>query len=128
MMSIKLDWDKLRKVHKNLSELPTLNNDTNIIFVMIMADQKARKSLVKFKDFMNFMWSLSENPDYQVLTLVVQDEEGRVLYRHKTLTTGNEEVPTGGNVNVLAHWGALTQPEKDTYIRMLEAQIQAYEQ
>jgi hypothetical protein len=128
MMSIKLDWDKLRRVHQHLAALPTLNNETNIIFVMIMADQKARKSLVKFKDFMNFMWSLSENPDYQVLTLVVQDEEGRVLYRHKTLTSGNEEVPSGGNVNVIAHWGALTQPEKDTYIRMLEAQIQAYEQ
>lgn len=127
MMSIKLDWDRLRTVHKNLTEWPTLTAETNIIFVMIMADQKARKSIVKFKDFMNFLWSLSENPDYQVLTLIVQDEDGRVLYRHKTLTAGNEEIPTGGNSNVIAHWGALTQPEKDTYIRLLVAQIQGHD-
>ena len=128
MMNIRLDWDKLRQIQKDLSELPTLTDETEIIFVMVMSDHKAQKSIVKFKDFMNFLWALSENTSYTVLTLIVQDKEGRVLYRHKTLTAGNEEIPVGGNVHVLTHWGALTQSEKDTYIRLIEAQIQAYEQ
>lgn len=126
-MSIKLDWDKLREVHKNLSQSFNLTEETNIVFVMIMDDRKARKSIVKFKDFMRFLWSLSENPDYHVLRLVVQDEDGRILYRHKTLTAGNEEIPTGGNSNVITHWGALTQHEKDTYLRLIEAQIQGHD-
>jgi hypothetical protein len=127
MMSIKLDWDKLRAIHKNLSELPTLHDETEIIFVMIMADKSAKKSIVKFKDFLSFLWSLSENPDYQILTLVVQDKEGRILYRHKTLTAGNEEIPVGGSGSVITHWGSLTQTEKDTYVRLLIAQIEGYE-
>ena len=127
MMSMKLNWDKLCKVHKSLQERQTLNDETTIIFVMITADQRARKAVVKFKEFLNFIWGLSENIEYNVIALVVQDEEGRVLYHHKSLTAGNEEIPTGGNSNVISHWGALTPEEKETYIRLLESQFQAYE-
>lgn len=127
MMSMKMDWDKLRKIHKNLQETSTLEDETTIIFVMIMSDQKAKKAVIKFKDFLNFLWSLSENTEYKVLALVVQDEEGRILYRHKSLTAGNEEIPTGGNSNVISHWNALTDEEKDTYLRLIESQVQAHE-
>jgi len=127
MMNIRLDWGKIRAVQQRLTELPTLTAETEIVFVMIMSDGKARKSIVKFKDFLNFLWSISENTRYNVLTLVVQDKEGRILYRHKTLTAGNEEVPVGGNSNVIKQWGTLTQDEKDTYTRLLVAQINGFE-
>ena len=128
MMSIRVDWDKLRKVQEDLSELPTITDTTEVMFIMIMADQSSRKSVVKFKDFLTFFWSLSENPHYNVLTLVVQDKEGRVLYRHKPLTPGNEEIPLGGNANVITHWKTLTRAEKDMYLNLMVAQIQGYEQ
>jgi hypothetical protein len=127
MMNIRLDWAKLRETYEKLSERPTLTDDSNIVFIMIMSDKKAKKSIIKFKDFMKFLWALSENTEFNVLNLVVQDEEGRILYRHKTLTAGNESIPIGGNSNVITHWNTLTQDEKDTYITLIEAQIQGYD-
>lgn len=126
-MSMRVDWERLRKVQKNLSELPSLTDETNIVFIIITSDKKARRSLIKFKDFMNFLWAVSENKDYTVATLLVQDEEGRVLYRHKNLNAAFEEIPIGGNTGVVEHWNALSQSERDTYIRILESQIKGYE-
>ena len=36
MMSIRVDWDKLRKVQEDLSELPTITDTTEVMFIMIM--------------------------------------------------------------------------------------------
>jgi hypothetical protein len=126
MMSIKLDWDTLRKKEKELSESANLLADSDIVFIIILSNRTARKSVVKFKDFLNFFWTLSENDELDIATLVVQDTEGRVLYRHKTITAGEEEIPIGGT-NIIAQWSALTQNEKDIYMRLLESQIQGYE-
>lgn len=126
-MSIRLNWKKLCAIHKDLSESSVLTDETKVIFIMVMSNKKSQKSVIKFKDFMNFMWALSENQNGQVINLVAKDEEGRILYRYKTLTAGNEEIPIGGNDNVVVHWSALNQHEKDTYIKLLEAQINGHE-
>jgi len=127
MMNINVDWDKLKAIEKHLSENATLTPETEIIFVMIMNDGSPKKSIVKFKDFLNFFWALSENSQYSIVTLVVQDKEGRILYRHKQVTPGNEEIPVGGNAGVFRQWATLTPEEKDTYIRLLIAQFDGYE-
>ncbi len=127
MMSLKLDWDKLRAVHEQLTQHPGLTEETEIVFVMIVSDGTAKKSVIKFKDFLNFFWVISENPNYSILTVVVQDKEGRILYRHKRVTVGNEEIPVGGHSNVILQWGTLTPEEKDMYLTILVAQIQGYE-
>ena len=126
-MNINVDWDKLRKVERHLNETATLTEETEIVFVMIMSDGSPKKSVVKFKDFLNFFWALSDNANYNVITLVVQDKEGRILYRHKQLTTGNEEIPVGGNAGLFAQWATLTPQEKETYTRLCIAQIDGYE-
>jgi hypothetical protein len=128
MMSMKVDWDKLRKVQEELSRLPSITDETEIVFVMIMADQSAKKAVVKFKDFLGFFWTISENAAYRVVTLVVQDKEGRILYRHRSLNAAGEEIPVGGNSQVLLQWNTLSREEKDTYLRLLEAQINGYPQ
>ena len=127
MMSIRFDWEKLRAIHKDLSELPTLTNETKIVFTIVMSDYKQVKSTIKFKDFLVFLWALSDNPDRSVITLIAQDTEGRILYRHKTQTAGDEEIPVGGNENVVVHWNALPQSAKDTYIRLMVSQINGHE-
>ena len=127
MMSINVDWDKLRAIEKHLSEATPLMPETEIIFVMIMGDGTPKKSIIKFKDFLNFFWSISENTNYNVITLVVQDKEGRILYRHKQMTAGNEEIPAGGNAGVFYQWATLTPEEKTTYVRLMVAQINGYE-
>ena len=127
-MSLNLDWDKLRIVHKDLEQRDGLSGETDIIFLLVLANGQGKKSVIKFKDFMKFLWSVEENKKLLVRTLVVQDKEGRVLYRHKQRTNGNEEIPDGGHASVIQHWGAYTDNEKDIYLRILMAQIQGYEQ
>lgn len=127
-MMININWENLRTVHEELIDSGNLKDDSDIVFTMILSDGKAKKSIVKFKDFMSVFWAISENKDFSVLTLVVQDKEGRILYRHKQLTQGNEEIPDGGNAGVVQNWNALTEDEKSTYMRMLIAQIEGYEQ
>lgn len=124
---INIDWEELRSVYQDLVDKGNMTDDTEIVFVMVNDDGKAKKNIVKFKNFMSVFWSLSENKDYYVLTLVVQDKDGRILYRHKQRTSGNEEIPDGGNANVIQHWSALTPEEKETYMRLLIAQIEGYE-
>lgn len=126
-MSIKLNWEKICAVYKDLSKSSVLTDNTKIIFIMVMDDRTSQKHQVKFKDFMSFLWATSENPNKRVVNFVVKDEEGRILYRYKTLTNGNEEIPIGGNENVVVHWSALNQLEKDTYIRLLVSQIEGYD-
>lgn len=127
-MSIRLDWEKLKKIHSDLTNDKVLKKETDLVFIMVLHDGSVRKSIVKFKDFLNFFWDLADNPNIYISALVVQDKEGRTLYRHKLLTAGMEEIPNGGNINVVLNWVALTAPEKETYLKLLIAQIQSYEQ
>lgn len=126
-MSLNLDWNRLRRVHKDLEEHGDLSAETDITFLFVLTNGQGKKSVVKFKDFMKFLWSVEENANFTVSTLVVQDKEGRVLYRHKQRTNGDEEIPDGGHTGVITHWSAYTPHEKDIYLRILIAQIQGYE-
>lgn len=125
-MSIKLDWERLRKIYTNLVD-NGIDPEAELLFLLILNDGSVKKANVKFKGFMGFFWDMSENTTWHVIGISVQDKEGRVLYRHRQITSGNEEIPIGGNVNVLQHWVALTPEEKETYMRLLIAQIQGYE-
>ena len=127
-MSINVDWEKLRGVYQELVANSGLTDETDIVFIMVLTNGKAKKSIVKFKDFMAFFWAISESKELSVLTLVAQDKDGRILYRYKQRTNGDEEVPDGGHSSVIQNWSALTQTEKETYLIMLLAQIQGYEQ
>jgi hypothetical protein len=127
MMSLKIDWEKLRWVQRELAEYGGLTDEAEVIFLMILKNGKSKKTTIKFGEFLNFFWILSENKELNILTLVVQDDEGRVLYRHKQRNKCDEEIPIGGNTNVVQHWAALTSGEKETYLQMLIAQIQSYE-
>ena len=126
-MAINVDWEKLRNVQKYLSENSGLTPETEITFIMILKSGSAKKSQIKFKDFLSLFWAISDNNDYVVANIVVQDIEGRILYRHREITNGNEEVPDGGNTNVVTLWNTLTDDEKDTYLQILIAQINGYE-
>jgi hypothetical protein len=126
-MAINVDWEKLRNVQKYLSENSDLTPETEITFIMILKSGSAKKSQIKFKDFLSLFWAISDNNDYVVANIVVQDKEGRILYRHREITKCNEEVPDGGNASIVTHWNTLTDDEKDTYLQILIAQINGYE-
>lgn len=126
-MMIKVDWEKLKQVHQNLIKQEELNDNTDIIFIMITKDGKAKKSIIKFKDFMSFFWLLSENKEFSILTLVIQDKTGRILYRHKQYNTSNEEIPDGGNGVIVQNWNNLTEQNKELFMRLMISQIEGYE-
>lgn len=121
MMNI--NWEELRSAHNNLVD-GGMEENAEITFLMMLSSGKAKKSTVKFKDFMPVFWALSENKDINIITLVVQDKDGKIIYRHKQRTKCGEQIPDGGNANVIQNWGALTAKEKDMYIRLLISQIQ----
>jgi len=123
---IKIDWEKLKSIHQHLVDSQIIEPDMDVIFAMVLSDGTVKRSAIKFKDFLSFFWSISEKPQFDIVALVAQDKEGRILYRHRQLR-GNEEIPTGGNANVIIHWDALTPEEKETYIRLMVSQINAYE-
>lgn len=126
-MSIKIDWEVLTQTHKKLAEGTELEDNSEITFVVVLKDKTVKKIFIPFKEFLSFIWSIANNSHYNIVTLVAQDSKGRILYRHKQLNSSNEEIPVGGDADVLIHWSALTDEEKDMYIRITIAQINAYE-
>jgi hypothetical protein len=127
MMSMNVDWEQLKAIHKHLATNTHLTDDTDIIFIMILHDGSIKRSVVKFKDFLKCFWTIADNKDYFVTTLVVQDNQGRVIYRHKQVTNGNEKIPIGGNSHIISRWSKLTPKEKETFLRLTIAQINGYE-
>ena len=124
-MAIKLNWERVKTLRAELESDGWKNND-KMIFVIIEQGGKPKKAIVNFSEFYKFLWHLIDNDKLQILTFVIQNVEGKVLYRHRQVV-GNEEVPNGGNIDVIAHWAALTDDEKNTYITILVSQIDAYE-
>lgn len=124
-MTIKLNWDRVKQLHSDL-ELNGWKDDDKMTVIIIGKDGKPKKSAIPFKDLYRFCWDISDNTSYDVLTFLIQDVEGKVLYRHRQIV-GNEEIPLGGNSDVISHWTALTDDEKETYIKILVAEIDAYE-
>jgi hypothetical protein len=125
-MSLNINWEKLLLVQKELVTSKGLEDETEVTFLMMLANGKAKKSVIKFKDFLRFFWAVSDNNEMRVTTLVVQDQEGRTLYRHTQLNAGHEEIPDGGNTVTIQRWAALTSEEKRIYMRLLIAQINGY--
>jgi hypothetical protein len=125
-MAIRLNWKKVTDVHKHLTDTVKITLDDEITFIIVLQNGTPKKSVVKFKDFLEYLWAISDDNRFNVLSLIATDSEGRILYRH-VQTTPNEEVPYGGNDTIVNHWKALTPNERDVYLTMLIAQINAYE-
>ena len=125
-MAIKLNWEKVQRVHKEL-QAKGYTESTPLTFILFMSDGTPRKSEIVFGDFMKVFWMLSDAEDLRITSLLVQNKSGSVLYRHKKVNSGNEEIPNGGNTEVITAWPKLTAGQKSMYTRMMIAQINAYD-
>lgn len=123
-MAININWDRVKQLHAELESDGWKEHD-KLIFIVIEKGGKPKKAIIEFKDLYKFFWHLLDDENIAILTFIAQDVDGKVLYRHRQMV-GNEEVPCGGSADVISHWAALTNEEKDTYITMLVAQIDAY--
>lgn len=126
-MSIRLNWERVRGVQGKLAA-DGFEDSTPVTFLLRMRNGQTSKTDILFKNFLRFFWALSENTDSVVEHLIVQDKGGRTLYRYTLGNTFERKLPQGGNPEVIAHWNAFTQQEKDTYLRLIIAQINAYGQ
>lgn len=121
MMSLKVNWSKLCARFKYLTE----NNQLNELFFLITLKNGSHKRYsVKAKDFLKFIWLLSENKQLIVDSLFVYDKDGRIIYTHKTSL--KEEIPLNGNIYLIEKWNSLSTQSKSTFLKILEAQIQSY--
>ena len=125
-MAIKLNWELLHKVHKELKDNGYKDN-TKVIFTLFFINSTPRKVDVPFSEFLQVFWKLSDTDSSKITSLVVQNTDGAVLYRHKRLNKGNEEIPNGGNTDVILNWNGLKENEKSMYMNMLIASINAYD-
>ena len=124
-MAIKINWDRVRRLRDELIADGWKDSD-KLLFMIVNKNGQPKKAVIQFKELCKFCWDMSDDDGVQVLTFIIQDKDGKVLYRHRQIV-GNEEIPNGGNADVVAHWAALTEDEKSTYIAILVAQIDAYE-
>lgn len=123
-MGLKFNWQRVTDTHSQLRRNGT-KAETPLIFVLVLQDGTTKRQQVLFRDFMDFFWSLSENNKLPAQTLFVQDAAGKIVYRHNQMTKGNEEVPTGGNPQIITNWNSFSAEERETYLKLLWSQINA---
>lgn len=124
-MAFRLNWDNLTKLQEDLAK-QGFEDDTAIIVVLVLNDGTPRKSPIRFKNFLRFMWSLSEAGDVPIKKLFIQDASGKVLYRQKQMNAAIEDLPEGEGGFHITAWNELTQREKDLFVELTIAQINAH--
>jgi len=125
-MAIRLNWRRVQRAYKRIKQRGYSNN-APVVFTLLTSDGVPRRTEILFKDFLRFFWTLSESKELKVISILVENKAGIVLYRHKRVNKGNEEIPNGGNIKVVAHWNALTPNEQSMYTKMMISQINAYD-
>lgn len=126
-MSIRVNWERVRSIHQRLSA-EGYEAETPITFLIRLRDGQTRKSDSTFKNFLRFFWVLTESQEARVECLIVQDKGGRVLYRYSYRPDYERQIPQGGNPEIVTNWNTFSPQEKDTYLRLIIAQINAYGQ
>jgi hypothetical protein len=124
-MAIKLNWETVCKVNERLTNEMKIPADAPITFNLLLTDNKIVKRTIRFEHFLKFFWDISETNSVQVIGLVITDRQGHVLYRHKQVTAGSEEIPSVGNPSILEGWNELSDQAKQTYLEITIAQINA---
>lgn len=124
-MSIKVNWNTLSRVRDEIETDHSLKDEALLTFVIVLADKSTQKKQIKFGDFLQFMWALSESKKVHVTNLVVTDLTGTVLYRFKQTNANLEEVPSGGNPSVIQNWNFLSDTQREAYMKILIAQIES---
>ena len=126
MMAFKLNWESLTKLHKELIQRD-FKEDTPLVVVIVHNNGKSQKTSIKLKDFLIFMWSISDTNIPQIDKLFVQGPSGKVLYHQKQGVRIQRRSPQeDSGMQQLAYWDALTQTEKDLLVKLTIAQINAY--
>lgn len=124
-MIMKINWKRLYEVKTHLSD--NFNDEDPLTLIMILRNGTARKKVIKIKDLLPFFWKAYDSPKVSIVNLIIKDKLGQIAYRHKYITTGDEEIPVGGNPSLVANWNSFTKKKKDTLIKLLVAQITSYE-
>ena len=122
-MAIKLNWQTMSAVKADLEATWKLEPDSKVTFILLLKNGAEHKKIIRFSDFLKFFWYIYDSTKFHVKGLVVTDSTGKVLYRHRQVSGGREEIPNGGNVHIFERWKKLTDQQKDAYLNICLAQI-----
>jgi len=125
-MAIKLNWNTLTAVRSDLEETWNLKPDSKITFVLLLKDGSQHKKTIPFQQFLKFFWFIYDEPKFYVKGLVITDNTGKILYRHRQKTGDREEIPHGGNSHIFERWADMSDSERDVHLNILLSQINDY--
>jgi len=121
-MTLRFNWKRLTEINRRLVEFDPKDE---LSFFIFLKDESIKNLMVHAQDFLPTLWKLGEQKKFKIVGLIVKDPTGQELFRYKKLTRGNEEIPEGGNGDVVLRWNTFSELEKDTYLKLLVSQINA---
>jgi hypothetical protein len=126
-MSLRLNWVQIKEIYNKLIAEGADGND-ELVCVVVGQNAGIKEVTIKVSDFLRFMWKISDMIHRKINSLIIKDSHGRIIYTHKNINKGNEEIPRGGNANVVSNWNALNPDEREVYLTLMIAQINGYGQ
>jgi hypothetical protein len=113
-----LNWNVICSRQKQLSK--DYKSKDPIVFTILFKNNQTLRKVIEFKDFLKFFWYIYDNNKISITDLIVSDSDGNELYKH-VLT---EKLPKDSSNHAVQHWNSLNDSQKETYLKILYAQLQ----
>lgn len=126
MMTIKINWERVKKLKEDM--IAAGFKDDDILNLIVAFDnENVRKMSVFHKDLMRFFWTISEAKRENLSAFIIQDKSGRIWYRH-SYNEDKEQIPVGGNPEVVLKWNSLDDITKQTHLKLLISKLSSYDE
>jgi hypothetical protein len=123
-MGTKLNWKNLTELHERLLK-EGFSNVTPLVIGFSLANGQRRRSQIRFGSFMSFVWSVSEI-DSAITSLLIESSSGSVLFKYESAGDATEKVHYGGHDRLFRNWSSMRESDKQTVLRLILSQIEAY--
>lgn len=126
-MMLNVNWPQLRQLYQDIKTQENIQDNDYVTFQCISKDIKTGKKTklhkrVRFSEFLKVFWDLCESPIH-ILSLVVTTANGTEIYKHRDRHP--ETMPIGGSPHIVANWNKLDDIQKELWLKITMAQIEA---
>ena len=116
----KLNWNSLCETHKKLSK--TFKPKDGLVFTLFFKSGQTIRKTVEFRDFLKFLWYIDESHEIRVDNLTVTDHGNNLIYQY--INKPNRKIPKDKTDFTVRNWNSLSASQKETYLKLLYAQLQ----
>jgi hypothetical protein len=104
-----------------------MGEDDQILFQCVSRNTKTGKKAelkkrVQYKSFLQVFWDLCETP-LQIISVIITNASGDKIYSHRNRHP--EQMPIGGTPFVITNWGKWNDEQKELWLKITMAQIEA---